>query len=52
MYCCGGDRKFLRKYSIHPADFLRNVWAAGDNDDEVINLVRNNASGSQESEPD
>jgi hypothetical protein len=52
MYCCGGDRKFLREHSIHPADFLRNVWAAGDNDDEVVNLVRSSADGSQESDPD
>jgi len=29
MYCCGGDRAFLREHGIHPADFLREVWAAG-----------------------
>ncbi len=52
MYCCGGDRKFLRQHSIHPADFLRNVWAAGDNDDEVVNLVRSSVDSSQESDSD
>ncbi|HMJ89998.1 MAG TPA: DUF5069 domain-containing protein, partial [Candidatus Acidoferrum sp.] len=35
MYCCGGDRAFLREHGIHPADFLREVWAA-DNDDQRI----------------
>jgi hypothetical protein len=33
MFGCGGDRNFLRKHgNIHPADFLRQVWAAGDDD--------------------
>lgn len=39
MYCCGGDRAFLRKKSIHPADFLRHVWAAGDNDEKILELI-------------
>ena len=31
MYSCGGDRNFLHKHGdIHPADFLRHVWAEGD----------------------
>ncbi len=31
MYGCGGDRNFLHKHGdIHPADFLRHVWAEGD----------------------
>jgi hypothetical protein len=33
MFCCGGDRNFLKKHgAVPPADFLRHVWAAGDND--------------------
>lgn len=29
MFGCGGDRNFLQKNGdIHPADFLRHVWAA------------------------
>lgn len=33
MFGCGGDRNFLGKHGpIHPADFLRQVWAAGDDD--------------------
>ena len=41
MFCCGGDRKFLREHGgIHPADFLRQVWAAGDNDMKIVEFVR------------
>lgn len=40
MYCCGGDRKFLRTHDIAPADFLRAVWAAGDDDGEILSYVR------------
>lgn len=40
MYCCGGDRGFFRRNDIAPADFLRAVWAAGDNDEEILDYVR------------
>lgn len=40
MYCCGGDRKFLRDHDIAPADFLRVVWSAGDDDSRVIDFVK------------
>lgn len=43
MFCCGGDRKFLRTHDIAPADFLRAVWAAGDDDGKVIDYVRRNS---------
>ena len=33
MFCCGGDRNFLRTHDIAPADFLRNVWSAEFTDD-------------------
>jgi hypothetical protein len=37
MYGCGGDRHFLHKHGdLHPADFLRNVWAAGDDDAKLV----------------
>jgi hypothetical protein len=39
MYCCGGDRAFLKKHDIHPADFLREVWAAGDDDEKIARFV-------------
>ena len=45
MFCCGGDRKFLREHDIAPADFLRAVWAAGDSDAKVINYVKNHSRG-------
>ncbi|MDB6135174.1 MAG: hypothetical protein JWM59_3417 [Verrucomicrobiales bacterium] len=40
MYGCGGDRRFLKEYDLHPADFLRTVWAAGDDDSKIIEYVK------------
>jgi hypothetical protein len=40
MFGCGGDRAFLSKYDIHPADFLRVVWAAGDDDQKILAYVK------------
>jgi len=41
MFGCGGDRKFLRENGNIPmADFLRRVWAAGDDDAEVAEWVK------------
>lgn len=41
MYGCGGDRNFLRTHGgIHLADFLRNVWACGDDDEQVLAYVQ------------
>ena len=39
MFGCGGDRAFLSERDIHPADFLRAVWAAGDDDAKVVEWV-------------
>ena len=39
MYGCGGDRMFLRRHDLHPADFLRIVWAAGDDDSKILDYV-------------
>jgi len=40
MFGCGGDRSFLRNHGdIHPADFLRHVWAARDNDQAIVDYV-------------
>ena len=44
MYCCGGDRAFLREHGIHPADFLREVWAAGDDAKRIQEFVRESAA--------
>lgn len=40
MYCCGGDRKFLGKFGLHPADFLRAVWAAHEDDAKILKFVK------------
>lgn len=41
MFCCGGDRKFLRTHGeIHPADFLRRVWSAADDDHKLAAWVK------------
>jgi hypothetical protein len=44
MYCCGGDRAFLREHGIHAADFLREVWAAGHDTQRILDFVRQSAS--------
>lgn len=40
MYGCGGDRKFFRDHGIHPADFLRMAWAAGDQTERLVEYVK------------
>lgn len=41
MFGCGGDRNFLEKNGdIHPADFLRNLWAAGEDDAKFLEWVK------------
>ncbi len=41
MYGCGGDRNFLHKHGdIHPADFLRHVWAEGDDPAKLARWVK------------
>jgi len=44
MYCCGGDRAFLREHGVHAADFLREVWAAGDDTRRILDFVRRSAA--------
>ncbi len=40
MYCCGGDRNFLSAHDIHPAEFLRVVWANWEDDQGIVNFVK------------
>ena len=41
MFCCGGDRSFFKEHGeIPPADFLRQVWAAEDDDAKIAAYVR------------
>ena len=40
MFGCGGDRAFFSRHDIHPADFLRLVWSAGDDDQVMLSYVK------------
>ncbi len=40
MYGCGGDRAFFEQHKLHPADFLRVTWAAGDDDQKIIDFAK------------
>jgi len=45
MYGCGGDRNFLKNHGDIPmADFLRNVWAAGEDDQKIAEYVKSQLS--------
>lgn len=44
MYGCGGDRPFARRNKFHLADFLRVVWRAGDNDQQIIEFVKSSGA--------
>jgi hypothetical protein len=39
MFCCGGDRKFFKAHDIHPAEFLRAIWAYENDDAKLIEWV-------------
>ena len=53
IYCCENDRRFFRDYgNIHPADFLRVVWAAGDSDPKVYDYVRQRTLSVSSAVPD
>ena len=44
MFSCGGDRRFLSKVRINPADFLQEVWDAGDDTDRLIRFATKHSS--------
>ena len=44
MYCCGGDRRFMKNNDIHPAEFLRIVAANEAGDDAIIDWVEGRAA--------
>ena len=46
MYGCGGDRNFLRTHDLHPAEFLRAVWAAHDDDAKILAYVNQDSGNS------
>lgn len=44
MFGCGGDRNFLSKNGdLHPADFLRHVWAEGENPAKLAAWIKSQA---------
>ncbi len=45
MYSCGADRRFLKSIGADPADFLRAIWEAGDDDQRVLDYVKEKAKG-------
>ena len=40
MYGCGGDRRFCQEYGVHPADFLRHVWAHNGDEGKMLAFVK------------
>ena len=40
MYSCGGDRRFLKKVNVGPAEFLQVVREAGNNMDHIVKFVK------------
>ena len=40
MYCCAGDRRFLKEHDLHPADFLRIVWASDGDQKKILSYFR------------
>ncbi len=45
MFSCGGDRHFLRTHGIAPADFLRAVWSADDDNSKIVKFVKSYSAG-------
>ncbi len=45
MYCCGGDRRFLKQNDILPAEFLSVVWRNENDDAAIIAWVVRRSSG-------
>jgi len=39
MYCCGGDRRFLKSQDILPAEFLTLVWRHEHDDGAIVDWV-------------
>ncbi len=39
MYCCGGDRRFLKTHDILAAEFLSLVWRHEGNDSAIVEWV-------------
>ena len=44
MFGCSGDLSFFREHHLHPADFLRHVWAANGDERKIVEYVKSNAA--------
>jgi len=44
MYGCGGDRPFLKKLGIDPAEFLQAVWKARNDEQQILDYVKHQSS--------
>jgi hypothetical protein len=40
MFGCGGDRRFLKRCDLHPADFLRGFWARAEDEAATVAWIR------------
>ncbi len=47
MYCCGGDRKFLKTHDILPAEFLSLVWRHEADDDAIVEWVARHSAAAR-----
>ena len=47
MYCCGGDRRFLKEHDILPAEFLSLLWRHQNDDAAVIDWVARRSAARQ-----
>lgn len=46
MYCCGGDRKFLKEHDIQPGEFLSLIWRNENNPEAIADwVVKRSAAG-------
>ncbi|MEM7697985.1 MAG: DUF5069 domain-containing protein [Verrucomicrobiota bacterium] len=45
MYGCGGDRAFLSRHNIAPADFLRAVYSLEGDEERIAAYVRESRAG-------
>lgn len=46
MYCCGGDRKFLKEHNIFPSELLSVVWRLGNDADAIVDWVARRSNSS------
>lgn len=47
MYCCGGDRKFLKTHDIFPAEFLAVVWRHEHDEPAIVEWVARRSATAQ-----